>query len=52
MLANVARGYDNATVIDWHSASAGHDEYFAKDGVHLNIAGSKAYAKLVASHMQ
>lgn len=47
MLARVVKEYPNAELIDWYGASAGHDEYFAPDGVHLNPAGAEAYARLV-----
>lgn len=48
MLNDVASDYPNVSIGDWYGASAGHDEYFGKDGVHLGKAGSQAYAKLVA----
>lgn len=46
MLAGVVRDYPNAKVVDWYAASAGHDDYFAPDGVHLESGGAEAYAKL------
>lgn len=48
MLNDVASDYPNVSIGDWYGASAGHDEYFGKDGVHLGKTGSQAYAKLVA----
>jgi peptidoglycan/LPS O-acetylase OafA/YrhL/lysophospholipase L1-like esterase len=48
-LAQVVKSYPNATLIDWYSASAGHNEYFYPDGVHLNSVGAKVYATLVAN---
>lgn len=48
MLNDVAPDYPNVSIGDWYGASADHDEYFGKDGVHLGKAGSQAYAKLVA----
>jgi peptidoglycan/LPS O-acetylase OafA/YrhL len=44
--AGVAR-YANATIIDWYSASIGHPEYFASDGIHLLPSGASVYAQLV-----
>ena len=40
---------DNSTIklVNWYSASSGHNEYFS-DGVHLKPAGLQAYASLVA----
>lgn len=52
MLSHVIPNYANATLVNWHEASAGHDEYFAKDGVHLNRSGAEAYAKLVISQFR
>ncbi len=34
-------------VADWASASAGHDDYFVDDRVHLSGAGQRAYADLI-----
>jgi len=47
-LAKVAADYPNAKLVDWYSASSGHDEYFYQDGVHLNPEGIKAYASVIA----
>lgn len=44
--------YDNVSLIDWHSASEGHDEYFEHDGVHLTVEGSEAFADLVKSSIE
>ncbi|CAI6030637.1 acyltransferase family protein [Cohnella sp. JJ-181] len=49
MLSDVGADYPNVAVGDWYGASAGHDEYFGKDGVHMGKTGSEAYAKLVAN---
>ena len=37
---------------DWHSASSGHNEYFANDGVHLTQTGAKAYADIIADEIR
>ncbi|MBR0404845.1 MAG: acyltransferase [Eggerthellaceae bacterium] len=34
-------------VVDWYGESAGHDEYFYEDGIHVNDAGAKAYIALI-----
>jgi lysophospholipase L1-like esterase len=36
-------------LVDWYSASSGHNDYFYPDGVHLKEAGVKAYVSLVAN---
>ena len=43
--------HENVHLIDWFSASAGHDEYLAEDGIHLTWDGRDAYAALVADTM-
>ena len=35
--------YPNISIIDWNSASNGHSEYFAVDGIHLTGIGMNAY---------
>ncbi len=47
LAAGVER-WDQAFLIDWHSAAKDHPEYFVKDGVHLTSAGVTAYADLIA----
>ena len=41
-LANAAKKHKNVTLVDWYQRSAGHSEYFAPDGVHLENSGVKA----------
>ncbi|MGG3043137.1 acyltransferase family protein [Bacillus anthracis] len=43
-----ASEYPNVTLVDWYVASAGKQDYFAPDGVHLTKVGAEAYAALVA----
>ena len=38
---------DHTYLIDWYTASEGHDEYFDADDTHLLPAGAKAYAKCI-----
>ncbi|MGC4379298.1 acyltransferase family protein [Fictibacillus sp. Mic-4] len=47
VLEDVASSHPRTALVDWYGASAGHDSYFAPDGVHLNPEGAKAYASLV-----
>lgn len=49
VISKVAERYDNATLIDWHAASAGHSEYFDGDGTHLTEEGCAAYVGLIES---
>ena len=51
-LNEAASKYSNVSLIDWNSASEGHDEYFEKDGVHLTTQGSEAFAELVKNSIQ
>lgn len=46
--AGVAR-WPQAVLADWSAASAGHPEYFGPDGYHLEAAGARAYADLIAA---
>ncbi|MGN7759907.1 acyltransferase family protein [Paenibacillus sp. 22594] len=46
-LNEAAERYDNVSLIDWYGASAGHNDYFSEDGVHLTSAGAEAFAALV-----
>ncbi len=46
---NAVAAEDNRiTVVDWYSASKGQDSFFATDGVHVNPAGARVYATIVA----
>jgi hypothetical protein len=36
-------------IIDWHRASAGHPEWFARDRVHPSAAGRRAFASLIVT---
>ncbi|MFE5321527.1 hypothetical protein ACFQ88_22725 [Paenibacillus sp. NPDC056579] len=48
ILSKTAAKFSNVTLVDWYTASANKDTYFAPDGVHLGAEGAKAYASLVA----
>jgi hypothetical protein len=43
--------YPNAVLVDWHSASANHPEYFYRDGYHLRPKAQRIYADLISSHL-
>lgn len=47
-LKKVAQSYPGAKLIDWHTVSKGHNDYFYKDGVHLTQTGVKAYGEMLA----
>ncbi|MFC4775210.1 acyltransferase family protein [Paenibacillus sp. GCM10023252] len=51
-IVKAAAQFNNTTVVDWHQASEGHNEYMGKDGVHLGAQGSKIYTELVASALK
>lgn len=51
-LSDAAAEDSRITIIDWYSASAGQDSYFAPDGVHLNPSGARAYAALVVKALK
>lgn len=46
-LAKVVSSYPNVRLIDWYSASGGHDDYFYPDGVHLKRNGAEAYCEVL-----
>lgn len=51
-IKSVADEFSNVTIIDWHAASQGKDEYFYKDGVHLKPEGGEYYASLMAEALR
>ena len=43
-IADATNRYEKVVaMVDWYNLSAGHDEYFYEDGIHLNEVGAKAY---------
>ncbi|WP_265456216.1 acyltransferase family protein [Enterococcus sp. HY326] len=48
MLTAMDAKYDNLTLIDWHTYSTDHPEWFFNDNVHPNAAGAVEYTRLVA----
>ena len=47
LIYEAAEKRSNVHLVDWYKASAGHPEYFAYDGIHLEYAGSKALTDLI-----
>ncbi len=47
----VGRYPNKAELVDWYSASAGRPGYLW-DGIHLTFRGARAYADLIASHLE
>ena len=53
LLQQAADEHENVRIIDWHAASAGHDEYFDGDGTHLTAGdGCQAYIELIAGALE
>ena len=53
LLQQAADEHENVRIIDWHAASAGHDEYFDGDGTHLTAGdGRQAYLALIAGALE
>jgi peptidoglycan/LPS O-acetylase OafA/YrhL len=48
MLAGAAASHPDVRLVDWYRASAGRPQDFWPDGVHLDPAGARLYAELVA----
>ncbi|WP_416825481.1 acyltransferase family protein [Ectobacillus polymachus] len=51
-LKEAAKNFSNVTLVDWYSASAGKQEYFEPDGVHLSKTGAESYASLVVKQIK
>jgi hypothetical protein len=49
MIAAAVAAYPNATLVDWHAATANHPELFWDDGIHVKPAGASLYANLIAA---
>ncbi len=52
ILADGVKRYPNATLVDWHTASADRPGYFWNDGMHLRPEGAKVYAELIVDRMK
>lgn len=51
-LEEVVNSMPNTVLVDWYSASAGHAEFFANDGVHLSKTGGETYANLLVDKLE
>lgn len=52
IIADMVRHYPNVILIDWHSASTTHPEYFAPDGIHIGTRGARAYTLLIVERLK
>lgn len=52
VIAEGAQRYPNTVLVDWRGASAGQPLLFAKDGIHLQVAGARLYTSLIAAQVQ
>ncbi|MEO7126354.1 MAG: acyltransferase family protein [Nakamurella sp.] len=48
IFAAVNGHYPNVVILDWNSVASKNPGWFGPDGIHVNGAGAKAYANLVA----
>lgn len=46
-LNELATKYDNLHIINWHDLSAGHEDWFYYDGIHLPPIGRKEYTNII-----
>ena len=51
IIAKAVSEHPNAILIDWYTASTGHDDYYEEDGIYLTLLGQKAYAETIATSM-
>jgi peptidoglycan/LPS O-acetylase OafA/YrhL len=51
-MKEVAREYQNATIIDWNLASKNRNQLFYQDGVHLTPEGAEYYASLLVEQIK
>lgn len=47
----VVAANDNVHLIDWSAYSAGHDDWFAPDHIHLDAAGKTSYASYIKENI-
>jgi hypothetical protein len=50
-LADGAKRYKNAVLVDWHAASSEHPDWFYDDQLHLRPEGAIGYAQLIKSKL-
>lgn len=46
-IKGLAKQHKDIHVVDWYTVSQGHDDWFAKDHVHMDEAGNVHYARLI-----
>ncbi|MEW4369737.1 SGNH/GDSL hydrolase family protein [Paenibacillus kandeliae] len=51
-MTQVGREFSNVQIVDWYGASAGKDQYFYNDGVHLKPDGSRYYTSLLVAALK
>lgn len=51
LLSQAAAAYENVSLIDWFSYSAGHDEWFEHDGTHLKPSGCEKYMDMIQASL-
>jgi hypothetical protein len=51
IMARVVPEYKNAVLADWRAMSTGQP-FFGPDGVHPNVAGARAYARIIAAAIE
>ena len=51
LMKEAAAKHKNVKLVDWYSRSAGHSEYFAPDGIHLEYSGVKALSDEIIKTM-
>lgn len=46
-IASVVAKFPNTRMVDWAAISAGHSDYFVRDGVHLTWTGAQVYSRAI-----
>jgi peptidoglycan/LPS O-acetylase OafA/YrhL len=52
IVADIAKDYPKAHLIDWYEISKNHPEYFAPDGVHLLPTGANVYVSAILNVLE
>ena len=51
LISTISARYPNIRIVNWAVISAGHPEYFAPDGVHLNPTGVAVYVEAISRYL-
>ena len=51
IIAKVSADYRQAVLVNWAEISRGHPEFFAPDGVHLDVLGGEVYVAAILDHL-